>query len=1175
MFDITEQFYKYIGSADSLKGYSRSYKLVFFKLVLTCYKEHALADCMSIARDFRKFYSDRIMSGKISDKNVDIVIKNANESSIEDIHDLIVRNPYKFIRNNGFISCEKVNDGVAYELPKELLNSLTENDYVKILKVLDAKIELYFDKIDTNKDAFENILASPDFDISISYETCQLILESWNKYYKRQFEQLSTSALIENIICSDSELKPLGAAIGMYLRIRGINNLYEIKETVSIFLVRCAKSFYNDGDGGIWDNTFKCLNSVGSEHVKKALVSVYGFTLKLYRLNKFPSGANCKFTILNPIIRHAGLPKNIVGHYLKIIEALYYDQTNYYDMENSAYIECKYKSDILMEHMKYLTEQGELVDTLMRDIDMFDSLKNGLSIDHFLASDEFKKCLIQWMDQNKDNENIKNIKRMSVPELYYDIDNAKVLLKYRGMTMQDCGELLVEVNDGGQISKRKWYGRQVNNEYIYGELVLPLMNCSSIYVKLYDGNKECLGEEYEIKNKSEIIKFNKHGRVIVGKYLPEDVVYFLSCDQCNVGDGFDIISFDCNYYVYSFDGGNNSIAILELDSTIFEFNVKKGPKIIGGALLMDGNAEFTRIDSYEILPNLLVPGDREWSIKIIRNNEEVVEINKNMVGEISVADLIEEAYSDIEYGEYSIKFINKNLGATNIKFAYLPEIKLTRSSWMPSCNGYGDQSLKFDSAKCNKYNMQLFINGEENSDVLIDINATEIFGCVQNCSYKYPFKIITKALVWDVSSESKIFGDENMTVNLSTKDLGKSEWVNLQVKNNLSEDVYLNIMDDEQIFMSRKVGGKRLTLVNLKEYMESMSAGAGLNTRIVLQQDYKDIMILCKVKSTLNIYKVQEYNDDNGFCVNWSEDGSCKDREIIFRNSYNPIISKVIRIEDGVKSVSLEYDNILIDGDLVAEIRQVSANAVDYWGDVELKSIINSSCAVYIGRAENCSVVKDHTYEEQVVSFLFHMKKVFRFNMNSKYLNDERLNLTKLRYINGDEKLYNILFSYEIDKAKFERISAMLNLDIPIFNSENEKLSDSAIECLYKYDKITLLIYAYAHNNLELLFRLFQESSRYQDAESWSLSKLQLIYKALYDNESFTTEIYYKSDCGRQEDAFLEVLCDSMLDNCDSVARIDLQANQEQIASSIRMMKNLYYNTLTSGLLRNANGRLN
>ena len=147
---MKKEFFEYIGAPDSLKGYARSYKLVFFKCFFDLMNKDGAAGVDNMVREFKKFYINRVNAGKIPDANVDARIENINESTDSEIYQVIIQNPYKHIREHGFMFKGKSSSGdIMFRLSGALLKELSREDIDEIIKIVDTKTRLYFDNIDS------------------------------------------------------------------------------------------------------------------------------------------------------------------------------------------------------------------------------------------------------------------------------------------------------------------------------------------------------------------------------------------------------------------------------------------------------------------------------------------------------------------------------------------------------------------------------------------------------------------------------------------------------------------------------------------------------------------------------------------------------------------------------------------------------------------------------------------------------------------------------------------------------------------------------------------------------------------------------------------------------------------------------------------------------------------
>lgn len=144
-----EEFFKYIGEKDSLSGYTRSYKLVLYKILIddVIYKRRSYVT--EVAEKFKQFYLERKESGKIADKDVDIKIANIESSTIEQVISVIMVNPYKHIHENGFLhiwSDEKQNEYFVFDTV--LSRTITSREWIELLISVRKKLNLYFARID-------------------------------------------------------------------------------------------------------------------------------------------------------------------------------------------------------------------------------------------------------------------------------------------------------------------------------------------------------------------------------------------------------------------------------------------------------------------------------------------------------------------------------------------------------------------------------------------------------------------------------------------------------------------------------------------------------------------------------------------------------------------------------------------------------------------------------------------------------------------------------------------------------------------------------------------------------------------------------------------------------------------------------------------------------------------
>ncbi|MGB4607916.1 MAG: DUF3578 domain-containing protein [Sedimentibacter sp.] len=147
---MKQDFYDYIGAADSLNNYARSYKLIYLKSLFDNMNSDGVANAYAVANDFKNFYLERKQNGKVPDVNVEPRIANIENSSINDVLSVILNNPYKVISKREFVTFKQDKDESKFIVNSNLHAELTKKDYEKIDEILNEKIRLYYSRIDKN-----------------------------------------------------------------------------------------------------------------------------------------------------------------------------------------------------------------------------------------------------------------------------------------------------------------------------------------------------------------------------------------------------------------------------------------------------------------------------------------------------------------------------------------------------------------------------------------------------------------------------------------------------------------------------------------------------------------------------------------------------------------------------------------------------------------------------------------------------------------------------------------------------------------------------------------------------------------------------------------------------------------------------------------------------------------
>lgn len=142
------RFIKYLGDADSLVGYQKSYKLILLKNIFKCIQAGEELSVDKIMCKVKEFYLNRIHNGLPADCDVDSRIKNITENTtIYDIWAVFKANPYNVINNQGFLFLEKNSRGeLIFVLSDDIVRDLTQSECDNLLALIDKKLDLYYSK---------------------------------------------------------------------------------------------------------------------------------------------------------------------------------------------------------------------------------------------------------------------------------------------------------------------------------------------------------------------------------------------------------------------------------------------------------------------------------------------------------------------------------------------------------------------------------------------------------------------------------------------------------------------------------------------------------------------------------------------------------------------------------------------------------------------------------------------------------------------------------------------------------------------------------------------------------------------------------------------------------------------------------------------------------------------
>ena len=149
---VKYNFIKYIGSEDSLTGYQKSYKLVLLKSIIESFDNNNESPVAKVIEKVRLFYYNRYERGLVTEFDVDDRIKNIQNSNNYDVFAVMKSQPYKVINDKGFLYLNRNTFGdLVFVFNEDLLNSMSKEEWNKVLNIVNKKIDLYFATKDCTK----------------------------------------------------------------------------------------------------------------------------------------------------------------------------------------------------------------------------------------------------------------------------------------------------------------------------------------------------------------------------------------------------------------------------------------------------------------------------------------------------------------------------------------------------------------------------------------------------------------------------------------------------------------------------------------------------------------------------------------------------------------------------------------------------------------------------------------------------------------------------------------------------------------------------------------------------------------------------------------------------------------------------------------------------------------
>lgn len=197
---MVENFFNYLGTADSLMGYQKSYELVLLKCIFEYKDTKGFAPVVQVTKQFKDFYCERKRMGLPSEFDADARILDVENSSVNDIWQVIKNQPYRVIHEKGFLDLirKRSDNDIYFSLNADLNSQLSADDVQSILELLDKKLKLYFSKSDEKPTAIEK--AEP-----VENKQSKKIISPLEKLEKRVLKQFLIKKFIGDITITDEE----------------------------------------------------------------------------------------------------------------------------------------------------------------------------------------------------------------------------------------------------------------------------------------------------------------------------------------------------------------------------------------------------------------------------------------------------------------------------------------------------------------------------------------------------------------------------------------------------------------------------------------------------------------------------------------------------------------------------------------------------------------------------------------------------------------------------------------------------------------------------------------------------------------------------------------------------------------------------------------------------------
>ena len=856
-----------------------------------------------------------------------------------------------------------------------------------------------------------------------------------SELYKKKFLSLQEYELIEKIIPSKNELLQISQQLKSFLSMSyAFNVLQEREEIISIFLVGCAKYYYNDGEGGFW-NAVKNLIGLETISQKDKLIDIFDKTLRDYKLNTFDELKLEGYRKLAPVIAHSGLPINLSKNLFDGLSILASQNISYNDLGEETLFYCtRYMAPNVQRYLKVLNSNGLLNDYVSEIFEFIN--KNGTTIDDSLNIPvTLQQELIKWL-QDKGPIDFTAQKGFSRPKLKYDINSGNIVLETPMLLLNNYSQLVWEVDTGQDVLiKKRIYSEEQNGTNRFRGTSFIINNIGFLKVKLLDVQGNSIYSMI-IKESEEYLTFNNFGRLNKTKFILNNGAFILIGNQYSPVDNLDFVKTvgSCNLYYQQATSAKEEICFINEDGKTIDIKIKRPFELDCCSKVIGDNCVFDGINAYQEIPKILVPFNGEWKITITINDD--IKTANALTNNYSIN--LSEVFENIKYGKVLLRLYNDVVGYKTFKFLYLPNIEV-QGKYFPSINGYDYATvIKFGNNKdyyiCNESHVKC--------DKLSVDNSSDIKRLYYNFYGKeYEFTLIVKPFSWRIEADGELIGQVNRQAYLSTKYISKNNSTILFVQNNYSSDLYITL-NTGNVDATKGLIVKKNTerLISLKQYYEQFIS-APAQTDVFIEVNNIKVCKICEIKPNLTIANFSIIKSNGRCSLIWDEDGACTNRELKMRDLYKPFECGTIPIQDKTMFLTMDMSNLT--SNYICEVVQKEATSNMFFINREKKDkVIDPSnaevlCVFDQKSFDNCFNIKDFdTIEKLIYSYLTYkyFTKAIKDKKTREYvLGELLLKIKQQRLLVGDEKIIEYLYNFDLSKEQFNDVAKEIGLFFPIF----------------------------------------------------------------------------------------------------------------------------------------------